>query len=538
MVFAVCFATADFPMIKAASPPAARILFDDVHGQSFGNADWVPDRAYSEFASDLARHIPATIQQVSHCVPDERLTEALLAQQDLLILPEPNIRYTPAEITAVRKFVTEGGGLFLIADHGGSDRNMDGWDSSLILNEIIEPWGFFFTGSTFSRAPIPTDTAHDSPLLKGIDSVGAWAATSIVIESHESQYQRILPGEAPHEAYLITGNVNQGRIAAIGDSSPFDDGSGDITKNRHEAYISWLYDHRVLAVKLSAWLLNRSPNSLPAPIVPILPSASDIRDQGPDNSSGINIIIDAAHGNYTADIVDRFADDLKKIPGAAVFLNHEPLNHFTGWDIFITTNPTTGFTDTELQKLAKWIREDSGKLIVATNNARNPLTAIPEVNRILIHLRSGIRINADEVVDRENNTGKPWSMLIHSFPESVLFAGIDSAVFWGTASLITPDGKPLSGTGSIRIIAETAASAGSFVRSFFPLHGGIALPRNTKIPVAALDCIGTGTIIVIGSDTITNFQYPTENEKTVLPREKWDHRTSEFNLSLVKALKE
>ncbi|MCD4654403.1 GldG family protein [bacterium] len=60
---------------------------------------------------------------------DGLITSQILADIDLLIIPEPNIRYSSEEIDAIRRFVSFGGSLFMIADHGGSDRNFDGWDS-------------------------------------------------------------------------------------------------------------------------------------------------------------------------------------------------------------------------------------------------------------------------------------------------------------------------------------------------------------------------------------------------------------------------
>ena len=62
------------------------------------------------------------------------------------ILPEPNIRYTTAERSAIQAFVKNGGGLFLIADHGNSDRNNDTWASPEIMNDLMVgvSWGLRF----------------------------------------------------------------------------------------------------------------------------------------------------------------------------------------------------------------------------------------------------------------------------------------------------------------------------------------------------------------------------------------------------------
>ena len=72
-----------------------------------------------------------------------------LKNYKVFIMDEPNIRFTAAEKTALLSFVSNGGGLFLIADHAVSDRNNDGWDSPQILNDFfnsnsvkVNPFGF------------------------------------------------------------------------------------------------------------------------------------------------------------------------------------------------------------------------------------------------------------------------------------------------------------------------------------------------------------------------------------------------------------
>jgi len=67
------------------------------------------------------------------------ITAAQLADVDLLVIPEPQAPFTAAEIEAVRQFVFAGGSLFVIADHNGSDRDGDGWDSPSIFGGYSVP---------------------------------------------------------------------------------------------------------------------------------------------------------------------------------------------------------------------------------------------------------------------------------------------------------------------------------------------------------------------------------------------------------------
>src|SRR5258708_33923767 len=52
-------------------------------------------------------------------------------------MPEPSSALTSTEITAIRNFVFNGGGLFMIADHAGADRNNDGIDAAGVFNALM-----------------------------------------------------------------------------------------------------------------------------------------------------------------------------------------------------------------------------------------------------------------------------------------------------------------------------------------------------------------------------------------------------------------
>jgi hypothetical protein len=68
----------------------------------------------------------------------KELTNELLDGCDVLILKTPTSPYTPDEVEAVRKFVHDGGGLWLIGDH----TNIFGMNT--YLNQIGKTWGITF----------------------------------------------------------------------------------------------------------------------------------------------------------------------------------------------------------------------------------------------------------------------------------------------------------------------------------------------------------------------------------------------------------
>ena len=93
-------------------------FFDNAHHQSVGNADWTIQGAYSDWAKLLKKN-GFIIKEIT-----KRITKEVIHNADVLILPEPNIPYTSEEKKAIFKWVKRGGGLFLISDHAGADRDM------------------------------------------------------------------------------------------------------------------------------------------------------------------------------------------------------------------------------------------------------------------------------------------------------------------------------------------------------------------------------------------------------------------------------
>ena len=59
---------------------------------------------------------------------------------------------------------------------------------------------------------------------------------------------------------------------------------------------------------------------------------------------------------------------------------------------------------------------------------------------------------------------------------------------------------------------------------------------SEAIPVAAMERLGKGVVVLLGADPFTNFHYPTEWDGTNQKPIKWDHGTPEFNLALLKIL--
>ncbi|MDI3517663.1 MAG: hypothetical protein PWP37_1575 [Thermotogota bacterium] len=220
-----------------------RILFDDAHGQRAGNADWTIEGGYSDFADALKEKGYVVDRNVMPFIDP-----LLLAQYDVVIIPEPNEPFRKEEIKNLLDFVRSGGGIFLIADHGGADRNGNGWDAVKIFNTFVEELGFRFDGNDLVVAPVKE--ILPSPLTEGVEAVGIWNGSTITPLSENISVAVSVEGRP----YVVYGEYGKGKFVAIGDSSPFDDGTSPFGKPLHNGWS--MYDDARLALNAVEWLLG------------------------------------------------------------------------------------------------------------------------------------------------------------------------------------------------------------------------------------------------------------------------------------------
>lgn len=280
----------------ATTAPAAtaqhRVLFDNSKAETAGNADWIistsqPDplaeNANPQSETDWTGAISAwgvalqkTGQYSLKTLPSgSTITYGTggaldLANFDEFVLPEPNIRLSDSEKTAVMTFVQNGGGLFLISDHTGSDRNNDGWDSPAILNDLMttnsvnsnDPFGLSVdllniqtdnpraisdaadpvlhgpfgtvTGSIIRNGTTFTLKPADNPSVKGIVYRTGYSGTT--------------------GAFFATSSFGKGRVAIWGDSSAIDDGTGEPGKTVYNGWNDPAGTDAALGLNATAWL--------------------------------------------------------------------------------------------------------------------------------------------------------------------------------------------------------------------------------------------------------------------------------------------
>ncbi len=197
-----------------------------------------------------------------------------LSHYDVFVVCEPNIKFTSSEKKAIIKFVQNGGGLFMISDHDNSDRNGDGYDSPFIWNDLMfnnqiqnNPFGIKFNYEFFNENTYNIVNNNGNPITNGeygkVTKVEFYGGTSMKIyPSANSSVKGVvfMQGSSTNGnnnilcAYSTFGN---GKVVAIGDSSPADDGTGD---NGDNLYNGWLEDangnHRKLFMNGSVWLAS------------------------------------------------------------------------------------------------------------------------------------------------------------------------------------------------------------------------------------------------------------------------------------------
>ncbi|MFJ9709078.1 hydrolase [Streptomyces sp. NPDC101234] len=299
--FALLFSGAALQVGTAATPAHAattyRVLFDDGHAEEAGNADWIistskPDplaensspSAETDWTGALSSWGVALQKTGSYSL--KTATSALtyggssttdLSNFDALVLPEPNTLFTTAEKTAIMNFVNNGGGLFMISDHTGADRNNDGYDAVEILNDLMtnnsvdssDPFGFSIDSLNISSGYPAAISDSTDPVLNGsfgtvTKSLIANGTTATLTPSDNSNVKGLLyrSGYSGNTgAFFLTSTFGSGRVAFWGDSSPIDDGTGQSGNTLYDGWNDSGATNAALALNATAWLAGASGSS-------------------------------------------------------------------------------------------------------------------------------------------------------------------------------------------------------------------------------------------------------------------------------------
>ncbi|MEU1597129.1 hydrolase [Streptomyces sp. NPDC005708] len=281
----------------AATPH--RVLFDNAHAETAGNADWIistsqPDplgqdstpSAETDWTGALSSWGVALQKTGNYSLKTLPSGSSLsyggssatdLSKFDTLVLPEPNTLFTSAEKTAIMNFVKNGGGLFMISDHTGADRNNDGNDALKILNDLMtnnsvdstDPFGFSIDSLNITSGyPAAISSATD-PVLHGsfgtvTKSLIANGTTATLKPSDNSSVKGLVyrSGYSGNTgAFFLTSTFGSGRVAFWGDSSPIDDGTGQSGNTLYDGWNDSGATNAALALNATEWLSGASGSS-------------------------------------------------------------------------------------------------------------------------------------------------------------------------------------------------------------------------------------------------------------------------------------
>jgi hypothetical protein len=187
----------------------------------------------------------------------------------------------------------------MVSDHDNSDRNNDGWDSPHIWDDLMtnnvtitNPFGMNFdyvdiSGISTNVANLPTDPFLHGPMGNVTEVQWSDGTTITLSPSHNSSVVGVV-----YKSGSAQGNTNclvahsvygSGRVAALGDSSPCDDGSGD---PGDQLYDGWITDangnHEKLIVNATIWLASSVTTGIPVneTPVPLTFSPNPVHDRG------------------------------------------------------------------------------------------------------------------------------------------------------------------------------------------------------------------------------------------------------------------
>jgi hypothetical protein len=216
-----------------------------------------------------------------------------LSNYDVFMVIEPNRLFSAAEKTAIMNFVSNGGGLMMIADHTAattagtdangynpSDRDGDGFDSPRVWNDLMtnnginnsNPFGFVVDYVDIDEQPTTRvytgANAHAQAVLGGLagsaTKLAFYAGTTATLApasngNVQGLFWRMSSTVGSNSGVMaLLSTYGTGRVVFVGDSSPSDDGTGDTNDNLFNGWSgdspSGFTSHPALHLNASLWL--------------------------------------------------------------------------------------------------------------------------------------------------------------------------------------------------------------------------------------------------------------------------------------------
>ncbi len=288
-------------LMNASGVFGASFLFDASKRETAGDADWVvdtdmPDRperypsppgclatpcTHEEFWTGALSAWGVALAGAGHRVETLPLGCSItygdstnpqdLGFYDVFVVCEPQIKFTAGQVQAALEFLQNGGSLFMISNHAGSDRNNNGADSVVVWNEFgaEQHFGFRFMGEEESNNDVTNEECDnfsddpDHPILHGlwgdVESVGIFNGTTLTInKSMNSSVSAFMwMNGKPQGDSCVAAAVSEygaGRVAAFIDSSPCSDGTGNPSDSLRSTWANTRNTNDIFFMNVSEWL--------------------------------------------------------------------------------------------------------------------------------------------------------------------------------------------------------------------------------------------------------------------------------------------
>ncbi|MFZ4620085.1 MAG: T9SS type A sorting domain-containing protein [Bacteroidota bacterium] len=275
-----------------------KFLFDATKAETAGNADWVIDQdgspqrfptpaeatvtastaenywtgALSAWGIGLVKmgHHVETLPSGTAITYNNASNVQDLKNYDVFIVDEPNIPFTAAEKTAIVEYVKNGGGLFMIADHSGADRNNDGWDPVRVWNDLFRnnsvqslPFGMILDSNSISQTSsnvvLASPVIINGPAGQVIQCMYSAGSTITLNPATNATVKGVIwqsgAAQSTTKVMVAYAKFGSGKVVLVGDSSPADDGTG---APGNTLYNGWLGDvgpsHANIHLNGSVWL--------------------------------------------------------------------------------------------------------------------------------------------------------------------------------------------------------------------------------------------------------------------------------------------
>ena len=505
----LAFALISIFFIFTLQAQQVRVLFDASKAETAGNADWVIDEDLNNMkwspgpvigsgTEGNAQRVPTPLQSTItsstietywkgalsswgiDCVKKGYYVESLpyngtitygnttnsqdLTNYNIFVLDEPNILFTAAEKTAILQFVQNGGGLFIIADHANSDRNSDGYDSPEIFNDLMlnntiatNPFGFMFDSVSISPLSsnipnLPTDSLLHGPMGNVTQVMWASGNTITLYPSVNPSVKGIVYNtgvQFGNKGVMVCyARFGKGKIVAMGDSSPADDGSGD---SGDGLYDGWITDasgnHERLIMNGTIWLATKDSAIIPKPKIDIN-VIKLINDTAFKRGENVLSILTSNIGNQIVDTIT-FSYQLNQdsIVNEKVNTVHIVPNSF----ITYTFNKPFTLFNSRVNSLRVWVNtsNDANRI----DDTLNHFIYVPKVIKCAldsISLKAPLRVGNNAVKLQVHNLGEADIVAVGArlFLDTLLVADetfsvgnlSKDSIWWGTfTNLVTID---------------------------------------------------------------------------------------------------